>query len=237
MLPTSEIKARYNNFYMEGYIYVHRTMSKNLADMVKISKRLDSLTVEELTRLNEWFNFIYIMIEHHHLQEDDPNGFFSFPTINKNFPMQGLEQLIADHTVLEVNMGEIREKLRNLLVVTGQTERVVIISRLQYLLVETEREMREHLTAEEAVLVPLINDNYTKAEQINLGKKIERQSMKETPKQFAAFGLPWFMSGLNSEDKAQFLTTLPLPPKLLLQYSWSKKYEKFSTIMNVPATL
>lgn len=230
MQAVTDIKSQHSNFFLEGYLYVHRTMLKNFEDLVKISNRLDQLVKADVSKLRVWFDFVYAMIEHHHQSEDEIGGYFSFPTINNKYPIPGYEQLVGDHHELVSHMNEIKEKLGQLEVATDEKERSALIVCLQEVCRAAYQSMEEHLEREEDALVPIIN-KYDKAEQIKAGKMMEADGIKNTPKEHRNLGLAWYVSGLTAEDKENFLKTLPLPPKLLMRFSWNKKYKEFASVV------
>lgn len=207
-------------------------MAKNLDDVAKTcDKRLDTMTTEQIHQLRNWFEFIYIMIEHHHHEEESFDSEFGFPKIAKSYPIDDLEKLIEDHEVLANNMGDIKTKLEQLTVAKEKSERDSLIAALQQTSVTASRQMTDHLTREEEVIVPLVHKYFSKDEQLLIGNAMQRKGMSATPKQYSIYGLPWFVSGLDTQEKAAFLKELPLPPKLFMHFSWNKKYAQFSAVV------
>jgi hemerythrin-like domain-containing protein len=230
MLSTRTLKSNYPNFHLDGFLYVHRTMAKNLEDIAKTCRQLDTLTIDQIRQFRIWFEFVYVMIEHHHHEEESSNSEFGFPKITQTYPIENLEKLIVDHEVLAENMTDIKTKLNQLEVAKEKSERDSLIAALQKTSETAYREMVDHLTYEEEVIVPLVHKHFSKGEQQRIGIALQRQGMKATPKKYSIYGLPWFVSGLDESEKAAFLKELPLPPKLLMRFSWNKKYEQFSAV-------
>lgn len=231
MLSTQQIKTTYSNLYVDGYLFIHRAMIKSLQDLATVARQLERLSQEEVSKLADWYDFVYTMIEHHHQEEDDQTSPYSFVAMNRKSPIANLDQLQSDHHLLESYLAETKEKLRQLVTETDQAAHAALIDRLQYVTVQCERCLGEHLAREEEVILPVYNQ-YTKVDQVKLGKIMEKRMRQGTPKQYASYGLLWLVSGISEEERTGFFKTLPLPPILLMRFVWNKKYATFTSVIN-----
>jgi hemerythrin-like domain-containing protein len=213
-----------NGFVLDGYIYMHRAIRNDIANLSAASRRINQLNPQDAAKLHKWFTFFWEMVEVHHTGEDDE----VFPTIMQRVPdtKNQMEVLTENHDELDELVEEIGVTLQNLGQDTASREE----SRrhLVYLTSRFEKEMNEHLDREEQVVIPALARHFSAAEQIAIEK-----NLKQPPLKRMALLVPWVFSALSEEEQAKGIKMLPLPMRWLYRLSWKKKYAKFTEVLKI----
>ncbi len=212
-------------FKMDGYIYVHRAMRKNIADLEATSTRMTRFTDEDALRLQRFFRFFWDMAEIHHTEEDD-NLFPDITARDKTFE-PSMAVLTQDHRELHELIEKVGAILNTILTVKDAAAREATPRELGEVITEFRRLLDSHLDREEAVVRESVGTHFSLKEQ----KAMEQKTMKSIPLKHMSLLVPWVGSGLPPEEVPAALKTLPLPLRIMYNISWKKKYEKFSEVL------
>lgn len=211
-------------FIMDGYLYVHRAMRADIANLEAASTRLTSMSKEDAAKLQKWFQFFWEMVEVHHVEEDN-NFFPDITNRDKSFAPQ-MQMLSADHQNLH-SLVELVAKLLNRIQNTADAqEREIVARQLNQLLKNFRETLNDHLAREENVVIASIADHFSLKEQ----KAMEQKTMKSMPRKHMALLVPWVASTMSPEEGAVALKVVPLPLRIMYNLSWKKKYEKFTSV-------
>jgi hemerythrin-like domain-containing protein len=213
-------------FALKNYIYMHRAIRNDIANLAATSRRFSRIGREDATKLQKWFAFFWDMVEVHHTTEDDQ----FFPAILERVPAIENEAavLTQDHEELHALVEEIGATLGRLQQQEQDAEREKSTRHLTYLTDRFEKEMSDHLSREEEAVIPTLVRYFSPEEQLAMEK-----GFKHPPLKHMALLVPWIASALTAEEEAVALKSLPLPMRVLYKLSWKKKYEKFTAVFRV----
>jgi hemerythrin-like domain-containing protein len=211
-------------FIMDGYLYVHRAMQADIANLEATSTRLTRMSKEDAAKLSKWFEFFWDMVEVHHVEED--NNFF--PDITRRDPAFApqMHMLSADHQHLHSMVDLVAKLLNRIQNSTDAEEREITGRQLTQLLKNFKESLNDHLAREENVVIASIADHFSLKEQ----KEMEQKTMKSMPRKHMALLVPWVASSMSAEEAAVAIKVIPLPLRIMYNLSWKKKYEKFTSV-------
>jgi iron-sulfur cluster repair protein YtfE (RIC family) len=214
------------NFHQKGFLYIHRAMRNDLAAFEKVVYNLTA--DDDMSALAQWFNFFWAMVQEHHTAEDE----LVFPIVAQRSALFSyhLKIMTAQHQQIHRLVEEIGAIFIDLNRASFQHDRIAAFRLLQRLVTSLWRELSNHLDREEAVYMPELARHFRREEQIEIEEKLQAR----LPKEHMERALPWILSGLYDDERAEMLASLPFTVRMLYKLSWRNKYERFTAVLKLP---
>lgn len=208
------IEAVNVKFGMFGYLDMHTAVRRHIDNLlVKIYVTLPSDRTAVQKIQNE-FNFYWEMVEHHHKTEDE--GFFPMLAGLDTIFATHFANMTADHEEIDEIVANIQAALEGSV---GSYEGAY--DQLKAQVRKFRDTMFEHLAAEEAVVVPAINRNFSYEQQLGLeGQVLASMDVNHLAKMY-----PW-MYILSTEEERN--NSIPQLPKAHYQAyaGWEAEYKR-----------
>lgn len=209
---TTEVKSE--KFGMFGYLDMHTAVRRHIDNYLEKLYINSAEDLAAVKKLQDEFNFYWTMVEEHHKAED----FGLFPMmagIDSIFAAE-FANMTADHEEIDEIVLHIQAAL------AGSVAREEgAYNRVKAEVRKFRDTMYEHLAAEEAVVVPTINRNFSYEQQVAL----EEQVVTSMPEEHVAKMWPWIFETLNAAELASSLPQLPQAHSVKYA-AWNAEYKR-----------
>jgi len=195
--------------HLASYAAIHDAMVR---DAARLARAVATSPAEDGPALRAWWDHYELEIEHHHTREDE----LVFPLVAERDPEFTSDELMADHAVLDLHMGTVRDGLDDL--ATGARELGEVRTDLVRQVGAFAVHLDDHLGREEHVVFPVLTDTVTPDEYADM----ERRMRKGTPLSALAFALPWILDDADPHlvEHAEIPTLL----RVLDRWFWARRY-------------
>jgi hemerythrin-like domain-containing protein len=210
------------NFGLKSYLRMHNAIRRDLERLENKAARLTNPGSAELSKLKQWFDFYWDMVEHHHKCED--RG--AFPMLAKIDPdfASRLPVLTFDHHEIDGLVEEITAAFTQIRNKQPVEETADAYRQLVGLLKLFRKKLADHLEREEAAFIPAVARNFTLQQQ----SAIEQRMYKSMSNQYLAVMLPWTLQYLDVEERRSALSELSGRFRYLYNVSWQKRYDRLA---------
>lgn len=210
------------NFGMKSYLRMHNAIRRDLERLENKAARLTNPGSAELSKLQQWFDFYWDMVEHHHKGEDR-GAFPMLAKINLEFASR-VPVLTFDHHEID----RIVEKIQAGFVQVGIKQPVQATAEAYWQLVALIKLLRQkfadHLEREEAAYIPAVARNFTLQQQ----RAIEEGIYQKMSNEYLAVMMPWTLQYVDAEERRSALSELSARFRYLYNVSWHKRYERLA---------
>lgn len=204
---------------VQSFIGIHTALRNDLKALDSAIQRREFLNIQDLERLNKWFEFYWNQLGSHHHGEDT----YFYPAIGKydtSF-LPEVEKLTAQHHELDHLADELKATYVRLSGLRSGSERDSLTQQYARLISTLYTSLDSHLTHEEALLFPSIATHIPASEQ----KVIDENYLKKLSKKELAITAPWLLANISSAQKEEIYKSAPWIMRFLYNFSWKKKYE------------
>lgn len=204
------------------FLLSHQALRRDADRVAAAVRRLDVDSPAEAAALADAYGVFERMLVMHHRAEDD----LVWPALRERRPElhRILDELEADHVVVDVWLGAIRRELDALSsdANVSTVDRVAAHSRLVEATSALPGRLGTHLDREEAVIVPIVLDVLTAADWEDLDS---RRKAALTPEE-GALSLAWVLSALPAGAR-EVVASEKLPPAVVAMWreQWAPAYE------------
>lgn len=205
---------------MAGFLAAHQAILNNLSKFESHVTDLPEVDRKKATKLFQWFNYIWPLIEQHHLDED--KHFFPMLAERAVEFRRDLAELTAEHQTMDILAELIQQDFTDLAFVTRSEEKLVLEPRLKKHLAQFQVVMTSHLQDEEAMVLAAVARHYTEADQ----SAIEENIRKTFSPEFLVRMVPWMLDGLDNETGSRFLSGLPTSLQEVYRLAWKPQYDR-----------
>lgn len=199
-----------------GYILLHRAIERNLRLLEQHSSELSNPDISKVQKINQWWDEMWLIIEHHHVNEDK----VVFPVFFERVPglKEQMDGLTADHHVLDdlvVKMGGFLKLAQKVV-----PNREAAFRQFVDTLTTFNSLMFDHLKREEVIVLETEATYFTEEEL----EAMEAQIMKNTPMGVLALEAPFLFYGVPERVEKNFIKNSPLILRLIYRLSWKPKF-------------
>jgi hemerythrin-like domain-containing protein len=201
-----------------GFLLMHQAIRKDLDGMVERARDLNAAEAVMRSRFAEWIEFLWMMIEHHHENEDG----VMFPTIRRVDPSFDPSRFEAEHQELYAKFASVCERLAAL---EGAADLGVARAALEEAVVELRAFTADHLDREEEECVARVDELFDPA----VVQALEREGARTTPFKIMTKMIPWMMSAASAEDCAAIRKRLPFLFRWLNDLFFQRSFARHAT--------
>lgn len=209
-------------WYHKAMMFPHEPIRNDLRQMFEIIT-VQNIPLSQSWKIPvfyDWYNkYFYPIVHHHHDAEED----IFFPWIRQRTALP--QRLTEDHQDLIKRLDAIKDKRNKFEEQSDEAKWTQAIEELNKDLSELQSHMVEHLDAEEESTTPLLKEHFTEKEYELIVEEIVK-SLGDG----ATIMLPWIIDRISywggDEEANAFINSLPLPPRLLYNFSWRRTFEK-----------
>ncbi|MET0911362.1 MAG: hemerythrin domain-containing protein [Ilumatobacteraceae bacterium] len=189
------------------YLSIH---AKLRADIGRYARAVELATEDERARhraLRRWAEgFVGELIEHHHAEDEH-----LFPDLRSRVPAAAavLDRLDGDHRHLDELLARWADAARGL---TGRGRPFDAVRReLVEVSIALHDHLDEHLSVEDADVLPLFVRHYSAAEF----DAVQGAAVRDARKQGMTFYVPWIVDAVHGDVRERLLAEAPLPMRIL----------------------
>ncbi|MGD0115850.1 MAG: hemerythrin domain-containing protein [Dehalococcoidia bacterium] len=187
--------------------FVHKAIQTEIDALDREVERLAAGDRDDAAEMARRFDFFYQVVKAHEDGEEDT----FFPAVDERvYPVSA--PYLLDH---QADQGHIRELSQSLGLLAGNPDgrtRSEILRRAKRLTTILDGATAIHIQKEEAILLPLIEQNFSFAEQEDLTKRAVAHVPPEVMQQM----FPWLVGSLATDDQEAFLRDMMqlVPPNV-----------------------
>ena len=179
---------------MQPYLYIHDAVLREVAYLEEIAKELDPDDGSQVRTLSERLKFFELVLKAH----EDAEEQFLFPAMEERFRhITDTYDFDHDHN----GIAPVTEALAHLVSARHSSERAEEARQLQRQTVALQETMRLHVTKENELLLPVMQDVFSGGEQA----EIMRQMIGYPPADLTPQILSWIFRGQSVTDREGFL--------------------------------
>lgn len=207
---------------LAGFVAMHRAIRYSLSQYQEHIKNLRSIDQTRAGKLQNWFNYVWGLVENHHQSEDVE----LFPTVAQRAAafQHHIGALNIQHNRLGQLAGQLNQDLNSLQAVTKVVDRLALEYQFNTQLEKFRAEMVNHLAHKERVFISALTGNYSEAEQKAMEDKL-RQNMSLD---FMSRLFPWMLEALQPEEANEMLELLPGPVQNLYRQIWKPQFDQMT---------
>jgi iron-sulfur cluster repair protein YtfE (RIC family) len=200
------------------FINVHTAMRCDLEAFEARVSRATGLNNDDLIKMAKRFEFFWEMVESHHLGEDH----YFYPAIGQYDPnfLKEMAGLTDEHHQIDAQVEKIRETLERLPRTRDGQERESGLSQFAGQIKTLQETLLEHLTREEAIIFPSIEQHIPPKQQAVIGKNYRKQ---HTIKNFPLLAA-WVVENQPPKQQLTFIAESPFLVRAIYYFSWRTKY-------------
>jgi hemerythrin-like domain-containing protein len=204
---------------LAGLVATQRAILYSLPQYEEHVNNLRSIDQIRARKLQNWFNYVWGLVENHHQSEDAE----LFPTVAQRAAafQHHIRALNIQHNRLEQLSGQLNQDLNSLQVVTKVVDRLALEYQFKKRLEKFRAEMVNHLGYKERVFIPALTNNYSEAEQ----KAIEDKLRQNMSLDFMSRLFPWMLEALAPKEASEMLEMLPGPVQNLYHQIWKPQFD------------
>jgi hemerythrin-like domain-containing protein len=214
------------NFGLKSYLRIHNAIRRDLERLENKAARLTNPGSADLTKLQQWFDFYWDMVESHHKGEDR-GAFPMLAKIDAEFASR-VPVLTFDHHEIDSIVDEIQAEFNRLRELPPGEETRTRYRLLVGLIKLLQQKLGEHLVREEAAFIPAIARNFSLEQQA----AIEEKMYKSMPDAYLAMMVPWTLQYLDAEEKHSALAEFSARFRYLYNVSWQKRFDRLTFTFN-----
>jgi Hemerythrin HHE cation binding domain len=196
---------------LSAYAAIHDAMER---DAGRLALAAATFSTRARAALPTWWDRFERDIEHHHEREDD----LVFPLVAELDPGFTSDELVADHTVLDLHLAQCGAAVARL----GDGGRTADAVELARAARDLQLHLADHLRREEAVVFPVLDAGVT-AEAY---ARVEAEMRRGMPLSSMAFTVPWILDELDPVLAGHVLDDAPAVLRFLDRVWFERSYRK-----------